>query len=283
MKQAVIAIILAAQSPGQSTAVLDMGKLAETLRLTGTELTIENVTEREAAARNLPLKSAWIVSSPEHDLFFPLVIYTSAGGVLNDAKYDELRKKLREKPLKEGDFGYGLGSFDVPGVRDCFVFLEQFRISSIRPAGVEGVLAPWKPTNVPGLSVTGTVVDENLDFQIALILTDEDEIGNFPEYKGMLYGPDYPDVKNLASALVEVVRDSELLTVVQARPEKRPQRDGGTNSAEDAIDAVATNDASGTEVMPETNAVATALAVWPWLLGVFALLAVLVLVRKYKQ
>lgn len=282
MKHIVIALILVTQSPGQNTSGIDMAKLADVLRLSGTELKIENVTEREAEARKLPLKSAWIVSAPGHDLFFPLLIYTSTKGVLNGQKYEDLRETLREKPLKEGDYGYGLGFFDVPGSGECLVFTEQFRISSNRPAGVEGVLAPWKPVNEVGLTINGSAEAANLDFQIALLFLDKDKIGDFPEYKSMLYGPEFPDPKELATALVGVVQESRLLDAEDVRPEKRRPpgvgRDGVIRSYPGGKDPMGETNGNDIGVGSDTHV----LAFWPWLLGVIVLLVILALFRRIK-
>lgn len=206
---------------GQNVSQLDMVKLAEVLRLGATELRIENVTERETLARKFPLRSAWIVSAPGHDLFFPLVIYTSRKGVINSSKYDALKAGISENPPKEGDFGYGLGFFYVDGIGECLVLMEEFAISSNRPEGVEEVLAPWRPIRENGLYIIGTIEEEGIDFGIFLPFLDEEKIGDFPDFKSMLYGPDFPNVKELSNALVTVVRDSKILERNEVREDKR--------------------------------------------------------------
>ncbi len=284
MKHIIIALILASQSPGQNTAGLDMAKLADVLRLSETELKIENVTERETEARKLPLKSAWIVSAPGHDMFFPLLIYTSAKGVLNGQKYEVLRETLREKPFKEGDFGYGLGFFDVPGIGECLVFTEQFTISSNRLPSGEGVIVPWRPINESGLTINGSSEAANLDFQIALLFLDEDKIGDFPEYKSMLYGPDFPDVQKLASALVGVVQASRLLEAADVRPEKRPLgggKDGMTRSHPGGGDSLGETNGIGSDI--GVGSAAQVSAIWPWLLGVITVLVIVLLLRRLLQ
>ncbi len=284
MKHIIIAFLLASHAYGQNTAGLDMAKLADVLRLTGTELKIENVTEREAEARKLPLKSAWIVSAPGHDLFFPLLIYTSAKGVLNGQKYEDLRETLRQKPFKEGDFGYGLGFFDVPVIGECLVFTEQFTISSNRPPSGEGVLVPWRAINKSGLTINGSVEAANLDFQIALLFLDEDKIGDFPEYKSMLYGPDFPDVQKLASALVGVVQSSQLLEAADVRPERRRPpgaKDGVTRSHPGGGNSLGKTNGSGSDI--GVGSAAHFSAIWPWLLGVIVLLIIVLLLRRVLQ
>lgn len=200
---------------------INIDLLAAVLRLEGTELKIENVTERESVARDLPLRSAWIVSAPGHDLFFPLVIYTSRKGVINSSKFNALKMEIRNNPPKEGDFGYGMGFFDVNGIGECLVMMEEFGISSNRPPDSKEVRRPWWPIRESGMSIIGTLEKEEMDFGIFLPFLDEDKIGGFPEFKSMLYGPDFPNVKDLSNALVTIVRDSKILERDEAREDKQ--------------------------------------------------------------
>ena len=223
MKVIRIACILTSSAFSQDNLGIDMAKMAEMLRLEGAELRVEDVTKREADARKLPLRSAWIVSAPGHELFFPLMVYTAPKGILHSEKHEALRKAIRAKPPKEGDFGYNLGFFEVSGIGECFVFMEEILISSNNPPRVEkGIPLPaWRPTRKSILSIIGTLESENLDFQIAVLLLDEDEIEGFPKFKSMLYGPDFALPKELASGVVKVIRDSNILVAAEARPEKK--------------------------------------------------------------
>lgn len=208
-----------------------MIKLSKALRLGGTELNIENVTEREAKARNLPLTSAWIVSLPKHESVFPLIIFTAPQGVLNKSEYDELRKTLKEKPLKKGQFGYGIGSFEVSKIGECLVVPEQVIIASQDPPR-------FYPTNESGLSIIGTVNILKIDFQIMILSPKEDLIVDLPEYKSMLYGPDHPVAKDLAFELIEAISNSNILPV-KVTDSKKYDRD--ENEVKSRIEVVISN------------------------------------------
>ena len=280
MKFILIAFIITSTVFGQANPDIDMHKLAETLRLEGTELRIEDVTKREADARKLPLRSAWIVSAPGHELFFPLVIYTAPKGVLHSEKHQALRNAIRKMPPKEGDFGYGLGFFEVSEIGECFVFMEEILISSNNPARVEdGIPLPaWRPTRKSILSTIGTMESENLDFQIAILLHDEDELGDFPAFKSMLYGPDFTLPKELASGMVEVIRDSNMLIAAEARPDKRPETDTQEKSGKAEAGTPASSGNTKEREKPDVSSANTGLPLWALLLGVGVLLVALILV-----
>lgn len=282
MKVILIVSILTSAVFGQANPGIDMEKLAKTLRLEGTELRIEDVTQREAQARKLPLESAWIVSAPEHELFFPLVIYTAPKGVLHTAKHEALRKAIREKPLKEGDFGYGLGFFDAPKIGECFVFMEEILISSNNPPRVRAgmPLPAWRPTSETVLSIIGTPESANLDFQIAVISPNEDELGDFPGFKNMLYGPDFLIPKELAADMVELVRDSSILIAAKDRPDKRLDNDTREEIA--IAEDLTPLSSADTKKKGKADVVSadTGLPLWAWLLGVGTLFVTLFLVQK---
>lgn len=280
MKVILIACILTSSAFGQANPGIAMAKLAETLRLEGTELRVEDVTKRESVARKLPLRSAWIVSAPGHELFFPLVVYTAPKGILHNEKHEALRKAIRAKPPKEGDFGYNLGFFEVSGIGECFVFMEEILISSNNPPRVEkGIPLPaWRPTRKSILSIIGTLESKNLDFQIAVLLLNEDEIEGFPKFKSMLYGPDFALPKELASGMVEVIRDSNILDAAEVRPDKSPE--DGTLGKGGKAEAGTSASSGNTEERekPDVNSANTGLPLWAWLLGVGVLLVALILV-----
>ena len=280
MKVILIACILTASVFSKDNLGIDMAKMAEMLRLEGAELRVEGVTKREADARRLPLRSAWIVSAPSHELFFPLMIYTAPKGILHSEKHEALRKAIRAKPPKEGDFGYNLGFFEVSGIGECFVFMEEILISSNNPPRVEkGIPLPaWRPTRKSILSIIGTLESENLDFQIAVLLLDEDEIEGFPKFKSMLYGPDFALPKELASGVVKVIRDSNILVAAEARPEK--SLEDGTLGKGGKAEA-GTPASSGNKEEREksdVNSANTGLPLWAWFLSVGMSLVALILV-----
>jgi hypothetical protein len=279
MKIILFACIITSTVCGQANLGIDMAKLAETLRLAGTELRIEDVTKREADARKLPLRSAWIVSAPGHELFFPLVVYTAPKGVLHSAKHEALRKAIREKPPKEEDFGYGLGFFEVPKIGECFVFMEEILISSNNPPRVKGgmPLPAWRPTSKTILSIIGTLESENLDFQIAVLLLNEDEIKDFPAFKSMLYGPDFALPKELASGMVEVIRDSNILIAAESRPNKRPDNDPRGKGGKAEVRTPASQGNTKKREKPDMNSANPGPPLWAWLLGVGVLLVALIL------
>lgn len=280
MKVIRIACILTSSAFSQENLGIDMAKMAEMLRLEGAELRVEDVTKREADARKLPLRSAWIVSAPGHELFFPLMVYTAPKGILHSEKHEALRKAIRAKPPKEGDFGYNLGFFEVSGIGECFVFMEEILISSNNPPRVEkGIPLPgWRPTRKSILSIIGTLESENLDFQIAVLLLDEDEIEGFPKFKSMLYGPDFALPKELASGVVKVIRDSNILVAAEARPDKS-LKDGTLGKGGKAEAGTLTSSGNTEErEKSDVNSANTGLPLWAGLLGVGMSLVALILV-----
>lgn len=268
---------------GQDDPVLDTGKLATILRLDAEKLVTENVTEIEASARNLPLMSAWLISVPSRKDFHPLLIYTAKKGVLNSPKYDNLRNAILERTPDKGQFDSGFGTLDIPDVSGALVFMEQLRIASPNPAGIEGVNKSWRPMNEAGLSIIGTSDHHGMDFQIYIVFEEKDKIGDFPEYKSMLYGPDFPNVQELALALVGVVQASQLLEVADLRPVKRRPPGGGgvTRSHPEGADSLGETNGSGTDIGVDSAAHVS--SIWPWLLGVIASLIAIVLFRRALQ
>lgn len=230
MKYVIALIFLLSLGHSQDLQNSQTYKLAKALRLGDAELKIENVTERESAARGIPLKSAWIVSVPDHPLFFPLIIYTSEKGMLNGSSRDEWRKLLREPRKSQDKFSEQFGVFNYSGVGDCLVILDQVRVSSNNPEGVDGVIHPWRPNGVAGVSIIGTLEQQKLDFQITLLFANEDAITDFPEYKRMLYGPDFPVMKDLAFELIEAVSDSKIIPAKVTKAQKTEQLNGEVKS-----------------------------------------------------
>lgn len=198
-----------------------MDRLAAVLGLEGTELKIEDITERASEARKLPLRSVWIVSAKESDFFHPLVIFTSRKGIINSAQYDVYKQETRANTPKNGGFAYDTRVLDIAGIGECLVYVQRYPVPLRRAETVEGILAPGRRIPERGLSIVGTLQDQGTDFRIFLPFPDEDRIGSFPELKSMLYGSDYLDVSVLSISLVTVVRDSKIFERRDLREDKR--------------------------------------------------------------
>lgn len=276
----IFAISLISSTNGQNEPRLDLREVANLLRISDTDLSIQNVTEREIGAGNMPIKEAWMITSSADPSFMPVVIYTSRKGILNSDKYVGLKKFLNEAQPKGKDAGYGLGSFDVPGIDESFVFFDEKQISPNNTSGVKGANESLKPINETGISIIGTVNNEDLDFQIFIQFQDKEKLDSFPEYKSMLHGPDFPDYMKLGAALVTVVRDSEILKREKPREDKRQWKgkeasDGDKPFADSGDRTTSTGTGAWLRDVGKTG--------WLWVVGLVLLTVAAMIVWRKKQ
>jgi hypothetical protein len=211
MKKIFLILALLGEANAQNMSRLDIDALTNLLGIDGLPLKIENVTERESKVRNMPLESAWLIHSPEKTLI-PIMIYTSKKGILYAEDDTRLLESIEKNPPNEGEFGFGMGPIEIPDLDRCMVFIEEIPMTKyvMNDSSRDQSAGPWREGYSPGLAITGTFKNSDRDFQIFLVMHDEDELNDFPRLQSILHGPDFLSPKPFGTELFHIIKQSDI-------------------------------------------------------------------------